>query len=127
MKLLLDTHYFIWLVSNPVRLSRQMSEALSDPANTLFVSSVCVWEVAIKNALGRIIFPMQRMDAAIAESGFAPLAITHTHAMAAGALPRLHQDPFDRMLVAQARCEGLTLVTQDRTLRQYDVPVLPAR
>lgn len=126
MRLLLDTHILLWTLLTPGRLPSAARDALADDANDTVVSVASVWEIAIKHALGRLNVPVDRLDALIAELGCTLLPITLPHAIAAGALPRHHTDPFDRMLIAQARHEALTLVTADVTLRRYDVAILSA-
>ena len=126
MRLLLDTHILLWTLLTPGRLPSAARDALADDANDTVVSAASVWEIAIKHALGRLNVPVDRLDELIAELGCTLLPITLPHAIAAGALPRLHNDPFDRMLIAQARHEALTLVTADVTLRRYDVAILSA-
>jgi PIN domain nuclease of toxin-antitoxin system len=126
LRLLLDTHVFVWLSSEPERLGERARAVLADPTGEVFVSVVSAWEIAIKVAAGRLAFPVAIYAAEVAAAGFVELAIHTRHALAAGALPRHHGDPFDRMLLAQARLEGLTLVTADRALAAYGVPILPA-
>ena len=101
-----------------------MREALTTPDNQVFVSAVTAWEIAIKHALGRLKFPLDRFDDIMLRMGFDTLPILPAHAIAAGGLPRHHDDPFDRMLIAQARIEALTLASQDRVTARYDVPIL---
>jgi len=96
------------------------------PANDVFVSAVSIWEAAIKRALGSLDVDPAALVREIEVEGFSRLLITYDHAVAAGALPLHHKDPFDRMLVAQAQLESLTIVTSDRKLSAYDVAVLPA-
>ncbi len=123
MQLLLDTHVFLWLLAEPERLGEHLS-SLDDPANDLLLSAASSWEIAIKARLGRIVLPddprryvPDRMRAIGAE----PLAVEHAHALAVTELPMLHRDPFDRMLVAQARHLGLGIVTADADIARYDV------
>ncbi len=97
---------------------------LAVPSNTVFVSVASMWEIAIKASTGKLEFPTDRFDEMFALNRFAPLPIEPRHALAAGALPRYHNDPFDRMLIAQARIEGLILVTADAAFRRYDVSLL---
>ncbi|HKP19047.1 MAG TPA: type II toxin-antitoxin system VapC family toxin [Gaiellaceae bacterium] len=125
MRLLLDTQVMLWAVGDPGRIRPTTRATIDDPNNDVLVSSASVWESSIKIASGKLRLPMDLGDA-VDRSGFRALQITHNHAIAAGALPRHHRDPFDRMLVAQAQLEGLTLVTTDRQLAAYDVAVLPA-
>lgn len=121
MKLLLDTHIFLWATSDTARLAPAEQAALAAPENTVVVSAATVWEIAIKRALGRMDFPLEELDAILARAGFELLPIGAGHAIAAGGLPRHHGDPFDRMLIAQARLEDLTLVSEDAAFAAYDV------
>lgn len=123
MRLLLDTHALLWWLDDNKALSAQAQGAIRDGRNVVFVSAATAWEVSIKQALGKLQAPDDLEDALVANR-FRPLPITINHAIAAGRLPRHHDDPFDRMLVAQARAEQLTLVTHDPQIRLYDVPVL---
>ena len=125
MRLLLDTHVLLWWLADDDRLSAAAREAVNVAAEVRF-SVASVWEIAIKRALGRLEVPEDYLEAVDA-SNIRLLPITGPHAEAAGALPRHHDDPFDRMLVAQAWTEELTLVTADRRLPDYSVPVLLAR
>lgn len=122
MKLLLDTHVFLWWRSDDRRLKRPAREAIAD-ADVVFVSAVTAWEAAIKAALGRLRYP-DTIDAGVEDSGFEKLPITLAHAERAARLPHHHADPFDRMLVAQSEIEDLTLVTHDRVLGAYARPIL---
>jgi PIN domain nuclease of toxin-antitoxin system len=121
-RLLLDTHIFLWRQANDRRLKFPARTAIAS-ADIVFVSAASAWEAAIKIALGRLSIP-NTIESGVKESGFEQLPILFSHAEAAGALPVHHQDPFDRMLVAQALIEHLTLVSHDRCLAQYDVPIL---
>ena len=123
MKLLLDTHAFLWWDSDDARLPAFLHSAISSPGNEVFVSAVTVWEIAIKRALGKLIFG-RALGKAIADYGFIALSVTVEQAEWAGALPQLHRDPFDRLLVAQAQLEGLVLVTVDDQILRYQVPHL---
>jgi PIN domain nuclease of toxin-antitoxin system len=123
MRLLLDTPVFLWVTADPGRLAEGTRLALAVPENTVFVSAASVWEIAIKRALGRIDFPLEELAPILARAGFDPLPISVPHAIAAGGLPRHHADPFDRMLIAQARAENLTLVSEDAAFAAYEVPL----
>jgi PIN domain nuclease of toxin-antitoxin system len=123
MKLLLDTHAFLWWDSQDLRLPESLRSAIESSANTVYVSAVTVWEIAIKRASGKLIFA-QSVARAIERQRFTPLPITVEHAEWAGSLPQLHRDPFDRLLVAQAQMEGLLLVTVDEQILRYQVPHL---
>ena len=123
MRLLLDTHVFLWWLTDDPRLGTRQRQAIADPDALVHVSAATLWEVAIKEALGRI--EMGDDFAAEIERGdFIELPISAGHALAAGRLPRIHGDPFDRMLVAQAREEQMTLVSQDPVLAEYRVDLL---
>ncbi len=127
MNLLLDTHALLWSVSAPQRLSGAARSAVSDRANRVVVSSASAWEMAIKRRLGR--FPeaaalLDRLDAHLRRAGYEALPISLDHAVAAGGLPGPHKDPFDRMLIAQARLEELTIVSLDPVFRLYEASVL---
>jgi PIN domain nuclease of toxin-antitoxin system len=126
VRLLLDTHALIWALAEPARLSPEARDALGEPAHAVFVSAASAWEIAIKASLGRLDFPLAAWERALAEAGFAELPVRGPHAIAAGSLPRHHADPFDRMLIAQARHEGLTLVTRDAAFAAYGVALLAA-
>lgn len=126
MTYLLDTHVLIWWNSAPERIGPAALAVLGDPRNTIVVSVVSIWEIAIKQALGRLSLSRSATSAAEAY-GFALLPIEAADAEAAGALPLHHGDPFDRMLVAQADRRGIVLVTADRVLAVYGVAMLSAR
>ncbi len=123
MRLLIDTHIFIWACEAPDRLTAKTRAIIAEPANDVFISAASMWEMAIKATLGRLPFPVDRMQEIVAGMGFEPLSMTMRHALEAGRLPRHHDDPFDRMLIAQARLDGLTLVTLDRQFASYDVAI----
>lgn len=121
---LLDTHVLLWALIDPDALSARASAVIRDPGNVLFVSSASAWELSIKHELGRL------AGAGEVLAGFTdhlrrlaatPIVITPEHALAAGSLPPHHRDPFDRMLVAQARHEGVPIVTNDVAIGRYDV------
>jgi len=117
---LLDTHVLLWALLDDPRLSTAHRAAIEDPLTEIYVSAASVWEVGIKRAQGKLEVPETLFDVA-ARAGCRPLPIYWTHAAAAAALPRHHGDPFDRMLVAQARQEGLALASNDRTMDAYEV------
>lgn len=124
-RLLLDTHVVLWWLDDPEQIATVTREAIADGQNDAFVSAASAWEVAIKVALGKLNAPGD-FEEAVAAAGFTPLPITMRHALGVRDLPDVHQDPFDRLLAAQARVEGLTLVTREARLSQYGVPVLTA-
>jgi PIN domain nuclease of toxin-antitoxin system len=123
MRLLLDTHVAIWWLSGSRRLSASTRREIEDASNA-YLSAVSLWEIFIKQDIGRLELPDGFVSAL--RDDFTELALTIDHAVEGRALPLLHRDPFDRMLVAQARAEGLTLVSADRKLSEYGVPVLAA-
>ena len=122
IRLLLDTHVFLWWRAEPSRLSSEVRDRIST-AEFVFVSAASAWEAGIKVALGRLDFP-DSIEAGVVASVFEKLLITFPHAERAASLPAYHRDPFDRMLVAQAQIEGLILVTHDRLLKPYDIEIL---
>jgi PIN domain nuclease of toxin-antitoxin system len=129
VKLLLDTHLLLWAADwdagAPNALSAQARALISDPANEMVFSVASVWEVAIKYALDRPSFRIEPslLRRSLLDNGYQELAIAAGHALAAGALPALHKDPFDRMLIAQASVEGITLLTADATIAAYPGPI----
>lgn len=125
MRLLLDTHAALWAFADPGRLSPEARAAIVDRSTAVLISAVTAWEVAIKRRLGRLTFDGD-VGALGAATGFDELAITCAHAAAVEELPLLHQDPFDRMLVSQARIEGAVLVTRDEMIPRYGIAVLRA-
>ena len=124
-RLLLDTHVLLWSLTEPRRLSERARAVVEDPRSEVFVSSISGWEIALKRALGKLQAP-DNLEASIKKQGFTPLPLTFHHAEQATALPPHHGDPFDRMLVAQAQIEGLTVVTKDRHISRYDVRTMAA-
>ncbi len=124
MRLLLDTHVLLWWLAGR-SLAEDVEDAITDSETDVAVSAATAWEISIKKALGKLSVPddlAEQLD----RNGMTHLPITVRHAMAAGALPRHHDDPFDRMLVAQAQIEGWTLVSRDSRLSAYDVSLLRA-
>ena len=129
MRVLLDTQCWLWMRAAPQRLSARTRRLLTDPANELLLSAASVWELAIKAALGKARLPEpfgEFVTSRLAEDGIVPLPIQHIHAMRVAELPAHHCDPFDRLLVAQAQIEALSLLTADRQLEAYDVAVIRA-
>ena len=122
MSLLLDTHTLVWwLAGEPIDPSA--ATIIADPTALVVVSAASIWEAAIKQALGKLTIP-ESLASAVTDEGFEPLPITFVHAEAAAVLPAHHRDPFDRMLIAQAILEGLTIVTRDRSFQDYGVPIM---
>lgn len=122
MRLLLDTHALLWALGAPSKLPEETAAALREPGNDVFVSAASMWEIAIKAALGKLAADVDEIVRTSVEVGFEELAITFAHTRRTYSLPHRHRDPFDRMLVAQALEEGLTLVTQDAAVVAYGVP-----
>lgn len=124
MRLLLDSHILLWWLADDPALPAAAKAAIGDPESEVFVSAATAWELSIKHALRRLEFPVAQMAAILDAAGFTPLGIEVEHGVIAGALPTHHHDPFDRMLIAQAQHEGLTIVTVDSMIRRYAVAVL---
>ena len=121
MRLLLDTHVLLWWLADDLKLTRVSRAIIANPDNEVLVSSVSLWEISIKAALGRIEVELDDLEAAIARNGFRPLPIGFRHALTAGRLRPVHRDPFDRMLVAQASVEELRIVSHDRVFERYNL------
>ncbi|MGH6918056.1 MAG: type II toxin-antitoxin system VapC family toxin, partial [Geminicoccaceae bacterium] len=113
MRLLLDTHPLVWFLIESKRIPGRLMASLIDPGHSVHVSAVSVWEATIKSGLGKLSLPLDRLEAIIDDTGFSELPVIFAHALEVRHLPLLHRDPFDRLLVAQARYERLTLVTRD--------------
>lgn len=123
MRLLLDTDALLWWLADE-GLSSQTRDAIADPANLVAVSAASAWEIAIKKALGKLTAP-DDLEQQVHAGGFVPLPINLAHGIAAGQLARHHDDPFDRMLIAQALAEGMTIVTRDKRFEDYGVALMP--
>ena len=125
MNLLLDTDALLWWLDDHPTLSKKAKAAIADGKNLVFVSAAVIWEIKIKQALGKLEIPGD-FRGVLDDQPFEMLDITVEHAHAIGDLPAHHRDPFDRMLVAQAKVEGLTLVTRDIRLKEYKIPLIKA-
>ncbi len=125
MKFLVDTQLLLWAAGNPARLSAKARKLLNDPANELLFSAASLWEISIKNTLGRENFKVEPrvLRRGLLDNGYTELPISSEHAVSIDALPPLHKDPFDRLLLAQAMSEGITLLTGDAQLARYRGPV----
>lgn len=125
MKLLLDTQILLWAAGQPERLSAAARKQLRDPKNELLFSAASLWEIAIKSSLGRADFRVEPrlLRRGLLDNGYTELPVTSEHAVGIDALPDLHKDPFDRILLAQALLEGITLLTADVQLARYPGPV----
>jgi PIN domain nuclease of toxin-antitoxin system len=127
MKLLLDTHLLLWAAGQPERLSERALSFIQSPENELFYSPASLWEIAIKRGLGRADFKVdaRQLRRALLDNGYSELPIGSEHVVSIEGLPPIHKDPFDRILVAQAQVEGITLLTADPVVAQYPGPVQP--
>lgn len=125
MKLLLDTHLLLWAAGEPAKLSAAARRLINDPQNELQFSAVSLWEIAIKRGLGRKDFQVDArlLRRGLLDNGYIELPITSDHVVAIESLPPMHKDPFDRLLVAQATVEGITLLTLDATVAEYPGPI----
>ena len=126
MRLLVDTHAWLWMLSAPDRLPAGVRASLGDPDNDVLVSAASAWEIAIKHQLGRLPLPQVPEDfvpGRLAASGSTPLPVEHADGLRAGRLPNHHRDPFDRLLIAQAQLRELPLVSGDGAMQQYDVEI----
>lgn len=124
MRLLLDSQVVLWSLHRPERLSAEAVTAITDPTNSVDVSVASLWEISIKQSIGKLTVDGDMREHLVRQR-FSELPVLGEHALAVRDLPLHHRDPFDRLLIAQARCEGLTLVTADRVMSAYDVPIMP--
>jgi len=125
MTLSLDTHALLWWLDDPKLLSKEARQAIGNGKNTVYVSAAVVWEIVIKKSLGKLDTP-DDLEAAMAANRFLPLPVTIPHALAVLSLPDHHRDPFDRILIAQARHEGFKFVSRDSNVPLYGVPHIVA-
>ena len=125
MKLLLDTHLLLWAAGTPDQLSEEARTLIDSPENELFFSAASLWEIAIKRSLGRDDFQVEirLLRRGLLDNGYSELPIGSEHTIAIDSLPTIHKDPFDRMLIAQAMVEGITLLTADALVAQYPGPI----
>jgi PIN domain nuclease of toxin-antitoxin system len=125
MKLLLDTHVLLWTAAFPERMPFHVQDTLEDSSNTLYFSVVAIWETAIKFGRGRRDFEVNpaNLRRKLLDNDIRELAIRSEHAVAVVTLPPIHKDPFDRLLIAQATVEGITLLTSDETIARYPGPI----
>ena len=127
MTYLLDTGVWLWSVGEPSRISHKAREVMADVSHDVFLSAVTSWEVAIKAASGKLSLPEPPdlfVPRRMASQGLRPLLVSHEHALAVFTLPAHHRDPFDRLLIAQAKVEGMTLISADRIFERYPVQLL---
>jgi PIN domain nuclease of toxin-antitoxin system len=125
VRILLDTHVLLWWLADDPELGESGREVIAAPENLIAFSAASIWEIRIKEGIGKLDLPADFADA-LARQPFEPLAVTVAHVHALRELPLLHRDPFDRLLIAQARVEGMKILTRDIAIPQYDVPTLPA-
>lgn len=125
MRILLDTPVLLWWLMGDTTLNGETADAIADQRNAVYVSAASAWEISIKRAIGKLECPAD-LEVQIKRHRFEALPISLSHALAAGALPRHHDDPFDRMLVAQAMAERITIATRDRRIPLYGVGILAA-
>ena len=126
MRALLDTHAWLWWISEPERLGGEARAIVADPANDILFSVASSWEIAIKYALGKLPLPeppAEFVPKRLMRDHLATLHVEHRHALHVAELPKHHRDPFDRLLIAQARLEGIPLLTSDPQLARYDVEI----
>jgi PIN domain nuclease of toxin-antitoxin system len=124
-RLLLDTHALIWWLNGDKQLGKNAREVIGNSTNPVYISAATTWEMSIKHQLGKLDFP-DDIDKKIEEAGFIALPISLFHGKQAGDLPLHHSDPFDRMLIAQAQAEGLTIVTKDKSFPEYGIKTIDA-
>lgn len=130
MRFLLDTQIWLWLQTRPERIDDEVRARLADGAADVLLSAASSWEIAIKHALGKLPLPVpprEYIPSRMRSAAIDGLPVSHAHALHVATLPHYHNDPFDRLLVAQAQLEKVALVTADRQIERYDVPVVRAR
>lgn len=123
MNYLLDTHIILWWLTNPKQIAAKASKIIANKENNIFISTASLWEMAIKKGLGRLTLPINIVEILQTE-GFQILPINHEEAMGIGDLPQIHQDPFDRMLVMQAKLYNCVLITRDKNIMDYPLITL---
>lgn len=123
MRLLIDSHALIWWRADSPALGRAAHNAISDPLNEVLISVAALWELTIKQSSGKLVLPTD-LETIVAEEGFAVLSISFAHLRRLETLPRIHRDPFDRMMIAQAIAEGIPIVTGDRVFAAYGVQIV---
>ncbi len=130
MRILLDTHSWLWMQAEPERFSAEVQAMLADADSEVFFSAASAWEIAIKHSLGKLPLPMpatEYVTSRMTSNEVSPLPIQHLHALRVASLPFHHRDPFDRLLIAQAQIEGLPILTADPLFRAYDVEIVRPR
>jgi PIN domain nuclease of toxin-antitoxin system len=125
MQYLLDTHVLLWWLANPKQLSQKSQNIITDKANRIFVSSISMWEMAIKQELGRLEIPINILSILQAEN-ITMLPLTAEEGLGVVNLPKLHSDPFDRILIVQAKLNNLVFITKDKKIMEYAIPIIKA-
>ncbi|MBU2509792.1 type II toxin-antitoxin system VapC family toxin [bacterium] len=125
MNILLDTHVCLWWLDNSTALKKEIKDVISNIDNVIIVSAVVIWEIRIKQAIGKLEIPPDFFEV-LTQQGFEIIPIAAEDAYKVGDLPLHHRDPFDRMLIAQAKSGGFTILTHDKEFTKYDVPILTA-
>jgi PIN domain nuclease of toxin-antitoxin system len=123
VRLLIDSHAFVWWRAGSGALSATARDEIADPANEVLISTAALWELTIKEASGKLSLPAD-LDTIVTDEGFSVLSITVIHLRRLKTLPRIHRDPFDRMMIAQALAEGISIATADRIFGNYGVPIV---
>jgi len=125
MNLLLDTRVLLWWLADDPKLSEAARKAIADPENTVFLSAVVIWEIRIKQGIGKLVLP-ENFSQVLKRQGFSELPISLRHADEVASLAPVHKDPFERLLVAQARVEKMTIITRDSFIADYGIDIVPA-
>ena len=124
MKFLLDTHILIWSLQNNNHLSQQIRDIINNIDNEIYVSAASIWEIAIKSSINKLNLSVEKVVETLHDSDYFPLPITFSHSAKITQLPYYHNDPFDRILIAQTLVEKLTFITHDHKIKQYNIPLL---
>ena len=126
MDLLVDTHALVWFLNGDKKLSGKVKAAINDPNNSKIVSIASIWEIAIKISLDKFKFPkgFKNFLEMIEDNGFEILPITFKHAISVSSLEFIHRDPFDRLMIAQSKCDNLIIVTKDKNIKQYNIQTI---
>ncbi len=130
MRLLLDTHCWLWWITKPEKLAPRAQSLIMDGRNEVLLSAASSWEIAIKHAIGKLPLPEEPetfVASRLTRDAITPFLITHSHALHVGSLPRYHRDPFDRLLISQAQLESVPIMTTDRQFEPYDVEIIWAK
>ncbi len=129
MRILIDTHCWLWWFLEPTKLNKKALKLIADPSNKVYFSAASAWEIAIKSSLGKLNLPIppeKYIPDRLAAQSMTPLAIQHNHALRVFSLPHHHRDPFDRLLISQAQIEDLTVLSADKILKDYKIKVVKA-